>query len=223
MCIRDRYKENTIQKKSAQQVLVKIRNALRFLIRVRGKGRMKTLCRALHKWKRSVSALQLHGRKKKLEKNLEDKYRNQILQKNQEAEALEETLKNEAKELAIIKNCGEQLKQAIKEREAKRLALAKSLDKAKQNELEDSKESLSSEKGEDAASKLEARIRVLEKENTKLKEQISHTEGNVSDFASEMNKYLDSIEFLRTVQCNRSARYRNGGKQRARLRRTRGR
>lgn len=218
-----KYKENTIQKKSAQEVLVKIRSALRFLIRLQGKSRQKALCRALHKWKRSVSALQFHARRKKLEKNLEDRYRGQIVQKSQEAETLEKTLKNEAKELAIIRNCGEQLKLAIKEREAKRLALAKSLDKAKQNELEDSKGSQSSEKSEDAASKLEARIRVLEKENAKLKEQISHTEGNVSEFASEMNKYLDSIEFLRTLRYNRSARHRNGGKQRAGVRRTCGR
>jgi len=189
-----KYKEKTVEKKSDQEMVKQIRGAIKYLIRIQRKKYRNVLYRALNEWRRIASVIKFHTKRKKIEKNLEDKYNSRILQKTQEAQALESKLKAKSSELSIIKDCGEKLRQTIKEREAREKALMKVMDKAKQTDTEDNKESL-----EVILPKLETKVKVLEKENLKLKEQINHTEGSVTDFANEMNKYLDSIEFLRIL------------------------
>ena len=181
------------------QMIKKIRNTIRSLMRIHNKNWKREISKALHRWKSTSIAIKLYMKKKKKEKDIEEKYSTQLAKKKQEYDLMQKKIKEKEIELNNMKETEGKMKEVLKEKESKEIELSKTLDKLKKGETEDHKVPHSSGRLDDIAPRLEGRIKALEKENKGLKEQMSYTEANVTDFATEMNEFLDSIEFPRMI------------------------
>jgi len=176
--------------------IAKLKESIKTLYKIYKRKNTILKTRSLNTWKNNIQRINYMQHNQKIIKEIELKSQAELSKKDKNAENLKEKILKKTQEINMLKENEISLKNTIKDYENKEKSLSENIEKHKQNTSEDTKKPNSgiSKRIEEKIRILEQKSKTLETENQKLKEKANVGEGDVLDFVSEMNDYLDSIE-----------------------------